>query len=156
MPTVDIYGNPMSEELAAEPPLPAGAAQGGLAGLRQWRRQATRRYRIVNTPLLSDGSMAKLQAVAKEHGYAKAATEICHSFMRQLREVGRLRNLWMVISFSLTTFFVSKQWGDMDSLSVPMLTRMFGEDVPAVLINSINTWMCMFLAPALAAFTGPS
>lgn len=61
----------------------------------------------------------------------------------------------MVIAFSLTTFFISKQWGDMDTMMVPMLTRMYGEDNNGYTINSINTWLCMPLPTMLAAFTGP-
>ena len=155
LPTHDINGKPLSEELEAEPVSLTGTRQAGLAGLRQWRRQATRRYRVVQTPLLSDGTLAKLKLIAKEQGYSEAGREMVVSACRQFREVAAMRNLWMVISFSLTTFFVSKQWGDMDSMSVPHLTRMFGEEAPGVLINSINTWMCMFLAPTIAAFTGP-
>ena len=35
----------------------------------------------------------------------------------------RLRNLWMVTAFSVTTFFVAKQWGDMDSMMPPQFIR---------------------------------
>ena len=52
MPDVDIYGKPLSEKQEEEePPPPSGT----LAKMIAWRRNATRRYRIVETPLLSDG-----------------------------------------------------------------------------------------------------
>lgn len=53
-------------------------------------------------------------------------------FSKNLSDIFKLRSLWMVICFSLSVFFVSKQWGDMDSMLIPFLERYYGEDTPAV------------------------
>ena len=149
MPTVDINGVPLSEE----PPLPT--VPEGSTGLRAWRQRVTRKYRVVDTPLVSAGFVPRMQALAKEQGYGAAVKSAVNSLGTQFKEVGKLRNLWMVISFSLTTFFVSKLWGDMDTMMPPQMTRMYGVDTPAYTINSINTWGCMFFAPVVAGLTGP-
>merc|ERR1719498_282065 len=96
-----------------------------------------------------------MQSMAKQHGYCAALMSAVKSLGTQLKEVGRLRNLWMVISFSLSTFFVSKLWGDMDTMMPPQMTRMYGVDTPAYTINTINTWGCMLFAPVVAGLTGP-
>jgi hypothetical protein len=149
MPTVDINGVPLSEE-PPMPPIPEGAT-----GLLAWRARVTRKYRVVETPLVSAGFVPKMQAMAAEQGYGAAIKSAVNSLGTQFAEVGKLRNLWMVIAFSLSTFFVSKLWGDMDTMMPPQMTRMYGVDTPAYTINSINTWGCMFFAPVVAGLTGP-
>ena len=149
MPTVDINGVPLSEE----PPLPT--LPEGSTGFRAWRQRVTRKYRVVETPLVSAGFVPRMQAMAKEQGYGAAVRSAINSLGTQFQEVGKLRNLWMVVSFSLSTFFVSKLWGDMDTMMPPQMTRMYGVDTPAYTINSINTWGCMLFAPVVAGLTGP-
>jgi hypothetical protein len=149
MPTVDINGVPLSEE-PPMPPIPEGAT-----GLLAWRARVTRKYRIVETPLLSAGFVPKMQAMAKEQGYGAAIKSAVNSLGTQFSEVSKLRNLWMVIAFSWATFFVSKQWGDMDSLMPVQMVRMYGVDTPAYSVSAINTVGCTLFAATVAAFTGP-
>lgn len=149
MPTVDINGIPLSEE----PPAPP--VDESNTGMYAWRRRVTRKYRVVETPLVSAGFMPRMQVMAKEQGYCAALMSAVNSLRTQLKEVGRLRNLWMVISFSVSTLFVSKLWGDMDTMMPPQMTRMYGVDTPAYTINTINTWGCMLFAPVVAGLTGP-
>ena len=59
--------------------------------------------------------------------------------------------------FSLCTLMVGKQWGDMDQMMPPQITRMFGYDtwVDPFIVSSLNTNGCLFFAAVVAAFTGP-
>ena len=65
-------------------------------------------YLIHGPPVFSiPGELARTQ------GCRAAARSVLSSLRDQLREMARLRRLWMVVGFSLSSFFVTKQWGDM-------------------------------------------
>ena len=107
MPTVDINGLPLADDV----PLPEGLENA--AGIRAWRARATRKYRVVQTPMISEGAIGKLKVLAAEQGYPAAIRSALNSFGTQMKLVWGTRNLWMVMYFSLCTLMVSKQWGDM-------------------------------------------
>ena len=139
---------------------PAGSLPDGSTRLRCWgelmqkRKHATARYRIVHTPLRSEDTGAKLAAVYRDQGAVAAVQKVSTWFADNLVEILRLRQLWRVMCFSLSVFFVSKQWGDMDTMLIPFLERYYGEDTPAYTIHSLNLWGCLLLPPIVGALTG--
>ena len=151
MPTEDINGVPLSEDV----PMPPGAETA--TGFMGWRARATRKYRVVHTPMISAGAVGKLQALAAEQGYPAAVKSAVNSFGTQMKLVWGTRNLWMVMFFSLCTLMVSKQWGDMDQMMPPQITRMYGYDtwIDPFNVSSLNTIGCLAFAAVVAAFTGP-
>ena len=60
------------------------------------------------------------------------------------------RGLWRVITFSLCTILIGKQWGDLNDVLPPFLERFYGEDVPAFTIASINPTICLVGPPLVA------
>eukprot|EP01051_Picozoa_sp_SAG22_P013770 SAG22_NODE_1581_length_4066_cov_1.922107_3_plen_456_part_00 len=161
LPTHDIDGRPLSEPpvpaVAERPPAAAAGtftAGGRVGRMLAWRRQATARYRLVRTPLQSDNIGGALRAHAADVGWLQAGAAGVAKLSSSMAEVARLPQLWRVIGFSLMTFFVGKQWGDMSTMMIPFLIRYFGENVPAYTIHSVNLWGCLLLPPAVAAATG--
>jgi len=98
--------------------------------------------------------MLKLLQVRRERGIAAAVWSLFAGTWAELREVLGMRNLWRVVIFSLSIFFVAKQWVEYETILPAFLERTYGEDVPIYTIMSINLWGCMFLPPVVAALTG--
>jgi hypothetical protein len=104
----------------------------------QWRQRSLHRYRLVRTPLRGGGAVAEeLRGVWRARGggvpgcargLGAAARLLIDHGARGAAGVLRLRALWRVICFSLCSFFVSKQWGDTETMLIPFLERHFGED----------------------------
>lgn len=60
------------------------------------------------------------------------------------------RNIWRVMTFSVCTIMVGKQWGDLNDVLPPFLERFYGENVPIFTISSINPVICSFAPPVIA------
>ena len=98
MPTVDINGVPLSEET----PMPEGLETA--TGFMAWRARATRKFRVVQTPMISAGAVGKLKALAAEQGYPAAVKSAVNSFGTQMKMVWGTRNL--VRNLLLLSLFV--------------------------------------------------
>eukprot|EP01043_Picozoa_sp_COSAG02_P005686 COSAG02_NODE_155_length_33066_cov_32.167562_30_plen_562_part_00 len=163
LPELDIHGLPLdhadadgkeTSRVPAGSPPDGSKRSGCWVNLMQKRKQATARYRIVHTPLRSDDTGGKLAEITRDQGLLAAVRTAFNWFADNLVEIVRLRQLWRVMCFSLSVFFVSKQWGDMDTMLIPFLERYYGEDIPAYTIHSLNLWGCLLLPPIVGALTG--
>ena len=136
LPEVDIHGRALrptgdgtggkgtAAEPATQPRQPT--EQGWWGRVMEARRATTARYRLVHTPLRSEGAGAELATAWRQEGALAAARQAWRGAVSNVAEIVRLRQLWMVITFSLSVFFVSKQWGDMDTMLIPFVERYFG------------------------------
>ena len=167
MPDCDIDGRPLSEpspplaapslggyEVAGQPTSGKCSSCGPVGRAWRWRQRATTRYRILHTPLRAEGVGVELRAIAATEGRAAAVRTALRWACGSAGAVLRLRALWVVVCFSLATFFVSKQWGDTETMLIPFLERHFGENVPIYTIHSINLWGCLLFPPLVGALTG--
>ena len=84
-----------------------------------WRAQAVARYEVKPSVLRSDGAMARLRQTAVSHGYRAAGALLLSSLWSDVAAAARLRQLWMAITFSLCSFFVGKQWAELEMVSLP-------------------------------------
>ena len=117
LPECDIEGLPLDQPRPAEEAGSAGAGRrrregccGKMEAMWRWRKQATRRYRLLHTPLRSEGLGSELRMIGAAQGWGTAVQTAARWSCASAGTVLRLRSLWMVICFSLSTFFVSKQW----------------------------------------------
>jgi len=119
------------------------------------RRSRLRTYRVVPTKLRPAGGSQRRQSKEGPGGeqIVENTRQVAAAGCRDVLQILRLRELWMVITFSLCSFTVAAQWAATSILMPVYLERSFGESVPIFTILSINFWGCVLLPPIVAVMT---
>eukprot|EP01050_Picozoa_sp_SAG11_P012251 SAG11_NODE_1352_length_5131_cov_19.593402_1_plen_440_part_00 len=143
--------NPAARGATGKMVASAGGGRNLLSRWREWRKEATRRYVQLPTPMRTDGALTKVQARARENGWAEAVRWLVSVFCADLAVVGRLRALWRVLLFNFAVSWVALQWTFSASVMGVFIERNFGEQAPIYLIHSINLWGCLLFPPLVAA-----